>query len=148
MRVELLPRARVVTPNIPEAEVLSGRADRLARRCARGGAADSRHGAGAVIIKGGHAGGRQGSGRDARSWICCSTTARFTSSATPRIDTPNTHGTGCTFASAIAAYLALGQPLPDAAARAQAYVAGAIGTRLPSATATVRSNHFWEWRRS
>ncbi len=70
----------------------------------------------------------------------------FTEYQTVRIDTRNTHGTGCTFASAIAARLALGDSLPDAVARAQSYVAGAIGHGLSIGQGHGPLDHFWKIR--
>jgi hydroxymethylpyrimidine/phosphomethylpyrimidine kinase len=141
---ELLPRARVVTPNIPEAEALSGRrihsmddAYEAARRIQDMGAA-------AVIITGGHQ--QQGSGLrdqgpeiidlvfDGRAFFEC---------RVPRVESRHTHGTGCTFASAVAAGLALGRELPDAAARAQQYVAGAIAHAPGIGHGRGPLNHFW-----
>ena len=120
---ELLPLARVVTPNLPEAEVLSGKrivSDDDVREAAR-----RIHdlGAAAVIITGGHRAGREVTDLlfDGRA---------FTEFRTPRVETQATHGTGCTFASAVAAQLALGRTLADAAGLAQEYVAGAIRRSL------------------
>jgi hydroxymethylpyrimidine/phosphomethylpyrimidine kinase len=140
MRTELLPRALVVTPNIPEAEMLAGTtihslAD--ARQAAR-----TIHAAGrcAVVVKGGHAPGDElvdllfdGHG--------------YVEFPMRRIATRNTHGTGCTFASAIAAHLALGRSLTDAVGSAQAYVAGAIRHGLAIGKGHGPLDHFWELRR-
>ena len=65
---------------------------------------------------------------------------------TPRIDTRNTHGTGCTFASAVAAHLARGRTLPEAAERAQHYVAGAIAHALAIGHGHGPLDHFWQTR--
>jgi hydroxymethylpyrimidine/phosphomethylpyrimidine kinase len=136
MRAELLPRALVVTPNIPEAEVLSGfsivaldDAREAARRIHALGPT-------AVIIKGGHASGPElvdllFDGKE------------FLEFRTSRIDTTNTHGTGCTFASAIAAHLALGWTLGEATQRAQAYVGGAIRHALTIGHGHGPLDHFW-----
>jgi hydroxymethylpyrimidine/phosphomethylpyrimidine kinase len=116
---ELLPLAFVVTPNIPEAEVLSGKriesdddmreaAWRIHDLCAA-----------AVIITGGHRGGG-----DVKDLLFDG--RAFSDFVVPRIDTTNVHGTGCTFAAAVAAHLALGHQLDDAASRAQRFVAAAI----------------------
>jgi hydroxymethylpyrimidine/phosphomethylpyrimidine kinase len=75
------------------------------------------------------------------SWICCST-ARHSSSE--GADAP--HGTGCTFASALAAGLALGEPLAAAAGRAQRYVAGAIAHAMAVGHGAYVLDHFWQTR--
>ena len=105
-----------------------------AGRRARGGAAHSRSRApAAVVIKGGHFAGR----RHRRPVV--RRARRSTSSVTSASQTPHTHGTGCTFASAIAAHLALGRTLPEAVTAATEYVAGAIAhAPCRSATATAR----------
>src|SRR3954453_11863138 len=125
---ELIPRARVVTPNVPEAEALSGRriqsmddAYEAARRIHDMGAA-------AVVITGGH-GFDDATGLAAEGLRIVDLLYdgdRFHEFRVARIDSRHTHGTGCTYASAIAAGLALGLALPEAASRAQQYVAGGI----------------------
>ena len=124
LRSELLPRARMVTPNVPEAEVLAEMrittlddAREAARRIHKLGAA-------AVVVKGGHL-----PGDEAIDLLFDGRT--FTEFRAPRIDTRNTHGTGCTFASAIASHLAHGRALPDAVRLAKGYVTGAIEHGLP-----------------
>jgi hydroxymethylpyrimidine/phosphomethylpyrimidine kinase len=118
-RAELLPRAFLVTPNIPEAEALAGMRiasddDRreAARRIAAGGAS-------AVLIKGGHL-----PTRDIRDLLF--DRHEFVEFRHERVESRHTHGTGCTFAAAITAQLALGVSLPDAIPLAQRYVAEAI----------------------
>ncbi len=116
----LLPRATLVTPNIPEAEILGG--------CSIANEEDMKHaaeqmlrkGCHAVLIKGGHF-----MGEDSTDLLFLpgSEPIRYTS---PRIATRNTHGTGCTFSSAITSYLALGLPLPDAVAAAKEYLTQAL----------------------
>jgi hydroxymethylpyrimidine/phosphomethylpyrimidine kinase len=149
MCVELLPLARIVTPNIPEAEALSGRrigspaeARDAARRIQAMGPA-------AVIITGGHGQwDEEGSGsRSEGSQVVdlLFDQGQFHEFRTRRLDSTQTHGTGCTFASAVAAGLALGQSLPDAAARAQQYVAGAIAHAPGIGHGRGPLNHFWEW---
>ncbi len=136
LRRELVRRALVVTPNIPEAEALSGlRIGSLAaaRNAAR---AIGQLGARAVIIKGGHA-----TGDELVDLLLDGDT--FIEFPTPRIATRHTHGTGCTFASAVAAHLALGHQLPEATARAQQYVAGAIRHGLSIGHGHGPLNHFW-----
>lgn len=136
---ELLPRALVVTPNIPEAEALSGltiRTPEDAREAAR-----RIHAMGpSVIVKGGHS-----AGDDLIDLLYHD--GVFVPLHTPRLQTRHTHGTGCTFASAVAAHLALGHALPEATARAQAYVAGAIRGGLPMGKGHGPLDHFWNVRR-
>lgn len=135
VRTELLARALVVTPNIPEAEALTGISIRSlddAREAAR-----RIHGMGpSVIIKGGH-----GDGDDLVDLLFHD--GVFVPFHTRRIQTRNTHGTGCTFASAVAAHLALGHGLPEACARAQAYVVGAIRHGLALGKGHGPLDHFW-----
>jgi hydroxymethylpyrimidine/phosphomethylpyrimidine kinase len=134
---ELLPLARVVTPNVPEAEVLSGQrigsleeARDAARRIHEIGAA-------AVIITGGH----HPDGENVTDLLFDG--HEFFMFHTPRIEAPDTHGTGCTFSAAVAAGLALGLTLPDAAERAQKYVAGAIQHTLAIGKGSGLLDHFW-----
>ncbi len=137
---ELLPRARVVTPNIPEAEALSGvrigsmdDAREAARRIHEMGPA-------AVIITGGHGTG------NAEVVDLLFDGHAFHELRAPRVESRNTHGTGCTYASAVTAGLALGLDLPDAAMRAQAYVAGAIRHAPGLGHGRGPLEHFWERR--
>jgi hydroxymethylpyrimidine/phosphomethylpyrimidine kinase len=145
---ELLPRARVVTPNIPEAEALSGR--RIQSMDDAREAAKRIHdmGAAAVIITGGHgwdeATGLAAAGLKVVDLLFDGQV--FREFLAPRVDSRHTHGTGCTFASAVAAGLALGRELPDAAARAQQYVAGAIAHAPGIGHGRGPLNHFWERR--
>ncbi|MBI4486946.1 MAG: hydroxymethylpyrimidine/phosphomethylpyrimidine kinase, partial [Acidobacteria bacterium] len=133
---ELLPRALAVTPNIPEAEVLSGRAIRSLEDAREAARRIQGLGCSAVIIKGGHAAGDEVVDLLYDGQI-------FTELRTARIITRNTHGTGCTFASAITANLALGHTLVDAVGRAQAYVAGAIRHGLAIGHGHGPLDHFW-----
>jgi hydroxymethylpyrimidine/phosphomethylpyrimidine kinase len=98
-------------------------------------------GPGAVVVKGGH-----GDGEQVVDLLFDG--ERFTEFETPRIQTRNTHGTGCTFASAIAAHLALGHTLEDAVERAQAYVAGALRYGLAVGKGHGPLDHFWKARSS
>jgi hydroxymethylpyrimidine/phosphomethylpyrimidine kinase len=139
MRSELLRWAEVVTPNLPEAEVLSGR--RITSIEDARAAAYEIHqlGGSAVVITGGHAPG------NAIVDLLYDGSA-FTELLVMRIDTPNTHGTGCTFASAIAAYLARGSSLLDAVVDAQQYVRGAIEHSFRIGHGHGPLNHFWRRR--
>jgi hydroxymethylpyrimidine/phosphomethylpyrimidine kinase len=137
VRTELLPVAFAVTPNIPEAEVLAGmtiRSDADRREAARRIAA---HGASAVVIKGGHL-----PTADIVDLVYDRHT--FTEFRHERVAGRHTHGTGCTFASAIASHLALGRSLLDAVPLAQRYVAGAIRHAPDLGRGHGPMDHFWE----
>ena len=116
---ELLPLATVLTPNVPEAEALTGMTIADEAGMAAAAARLREMGAKAVLMKGGHMAGET----VIDLLVDDSGEHRFTA---PRLDTPHTHGTGCTLASAIAASIAQGLPLPAAVARADAYVRAAI----------------------
>ena len=133
---ELLPLAMVVTPNIPEAETLSGRAIHSLDDARDAAVRIHTLGASSVVITGGHA-----SAPEIVDLLFNGTA--FTEFRTPRIVSPHTHGTGCTFAAAIAAGLALEKPLTDAVAEAQAYVGGAIANALAAGGARNPLSHFW-----
>jgi hydroxymethylpyrimidine/phosphomethylpyrimidine kinase len=114
----LLPAATVVTPNLPEAAALLGRAVRTLDEM-RAAACDLKaRGPGAVVVKGGHLGG------DAVDVFFDGLTMEELK--VPRIPTANTHGTGCTFAAAIAARLAKGESLLEAIRGAKEFVTEAI----------------------
>ncbi|MBO6634562.1 bifunctional hydroxymethylpyrimidine kinase/phosphomethylpyrimidine kinase [Parvibaculum sp.] len=117
----LIPLSALVTPNVPEAEVLTGR--KIVDVEGQKGAADALLGLGAeaVLVKGGHL-----SGDLIFDVLATQETIQVFSS--PRIDTRHTHGTGCTLASAIAALLAQGIELTAAVAAARDYVHEAIRT--------------------
>lgn len=117
----LLPIAAVITPNIPEAEVLTGLDIADVDGMKRAAEKLLAMGAGAVLLKGGHLTGE-------RLTDLLLTDAGFEVFEGDRIDTKHTHGTGCTTASALAAGLAQGMGLTDAFARARAYVLEAIRT--------------------
>ena len=136
IRRELVPRALLVTPNIPEAEVLTGVAIHSIADAREAARLIREMGATSVIIKGGHAPGHE-------LIDLLLEGDRFVEFRTPRIETRHTHGTGCAFASAIAANLALGHNVAESAARAQRYVAGAIRHGLPIGHGHGPLNHFW-----
>lgn len=115
----LIGRATLLTPNAPEAATLTRLEVATTDDLRRAGEVLLRAGAQAVLMKGGHIPGET-------LTDVLMTLAGETTFSSPRIDTRNTHGTGCTLASACAAGLAQGLPLEDAVARAWAYVAEAI----------------------
>jgi hydroxymethylpyrimidine/phosphomethylpyrimidine kinase len=117
-RERLLPLATVVTPNLPEAEALLGRPVRTLVEMREAARALRAMGPRAVVVKGGHL---EGDAVDV-FWDG----ERLEDLPAPRIETRNTHGTGCTYSAAIAARLALGEPLMDAVRGAKAYLTEAI----------------------
>jgi len=121
LKTQLVPRAAVLTPNLPEAEILCGRA--IPDIDAMRGAARAllALGCGAVLLKGGHLAG------DAVHDVLA-TGSGLTEWTSPRIATRHTHGTGCTLASAIAAGLAQGMTIAAAVERARDYVHRAIAS--------------------
>lgn len=121
LRRELLPRAALVTPNIPEAEALTGIAVKSLDDARRAAAALIGFGARAVLVKGGHF-------LDTASDLLVTADGAERVYPAERIDTPHTHGTGCTYSAAITAELAKGTPLADAVARAKRFIAAAIAT--------------------
>ena len=133
---ELLPLADVVTPNIPEAELLSGRSITTAdEMVAAAKAIHDAYGC-AVLLKGGHR------VNDANDLLYDGAEARWFTGR--RIDNPNTHGTGCTLSSAIAANLAKGYALPDAVQRAKAYISGALAAMLDLGKGSGPMNHAFD----
>jgi hydroxymethylpyrimidine/phosphomethylpyrimidine kinase len=115
----LIAQAVLVTPNVPEAELLCG--EKILDHADLAEAARSlvRLGAGAALVKGGHLKGRE-------SVDVLFHNGEVTEFRAPRIDSVNTHGTGCTLSAAITAGLAVGMPLVAAVERAKRYVTAAI----------------------
>lgn len=137
LRERLIPRAALVTPNIPEAEALTGisiAGEASARQAAH---ILLQSGADGVLIKGGHLSGPRVLDR------------LFTSDGeelafeSERIDTANTHGTGCTLSSAIACHLAWGKEMKEAVRLATEYVHGAIQHALPLGKGHGPLDHGW-----
>lgn len=116
----LVPLAYVITPNHHEAQVLTGLDINTLEDMREAAAAIHEMGARNVVVKGGHLPGTA----DATDVLYDG--REFTELDAPRIDTPNTHGTGCTFASAIAAELAKGNEVPAAVRIAKEYLTAAL----------------------
>ena len=119
---ELFPLADLLTPNIPEAEVLSGRKIRTVEEMEKAAEFIGERFGSAVLLKGGHAVNDANDllwFRGEHKWFCGK-----------RIDNPNTHGTGCTLSSAIASNLAKGFAMDEAVERAKAYISGALSAML------------------
>ena len=140
LMTELIPMARVITPNVPEAEILSGEKitsqrdlPEVARKLSCGGRVS-------VMMKAGHL-----SDDDLTDIFYNAEDDRCLELHSRRIGTRNTHGTGCTLSSAFASYLAQGYSLDDAARAAKDYIAGAIesgaGYEIGHGHGPV--DHFW-----
>jgi hydroxymethylpyrimidine/phosphomethylpyrimidine kinase len=136
LRHELLPHAALLTPNIPEAEALSGMRIAGDEDLRRAVCRLREMGARAVLVKGGH---REGNAID-----ILFDGAEWHEFRAPRIDTRHTHGTGCTYSAAIAALLARGEALVDAVAKAKRFVHEAIRTAPGLGRGAGPLNHFAE----
>lgn len=121
LRKRLLPLSALVTPNLPEAEALTGLTIRTEADMRVAAQALLAMGVPAVLLKGGHL-------ESDTVTDLLATDAGIESFTAPRIDTRHTHGTGCTTASAVAAGLAQGMTLRDAVIQARAYVRAAIAS--------------------
>lgn len=138
LRTQLLPLGKVITPNIPEAEVLSGIA--ITNDQERQQAAEKllTFGVEAVVIKGGH---RYSKDNLAEDYFLNQQGKAFTLTS-PRIETPHTHGTGCTFSAAITAFLAKGLSVEEAVYHAKAYIHAAISHTLGIGHGHGPTNHW------
>jgi hydroxymethylpyrimidine/phosphomethylpyrimidine kinase len=139
IRTMLLPLAHVVTPNAPEAEILSETPVRSMDDVNEAGERILAMGPRVVLIKGGHIEG-------AESIDVAFTAGESFELRGPRIDSTSTHGTGCTLSSAIAANLALGMSVREALQRAREYVEGAIRHAPNLGGGHGPLNHFWPRR--
>ena len=135
---ELAPLADVMTPNIPEAEVLSGLTIRSKEDMVQAAKAIAAQYHGAILLKGGHL------ADTADDLLWTEGKAHWFSGT--RLENPNTHGTGCTLSSAVASNLALGFSLEESVERAKAYVAGAIADGLNLGQGSGPLNHGYRLR--
>ena len=135
---QLFPRATVITPNIPEAQVLSGMTITTAEDMERAAQAISETYGCAVLCKGGH----QIHDADDLLWR----DGQSTWFRGRRIDNPNTHGTGCTLSSAIASNLAKGYDLTQAVERSKAYISGALAAMLDLGAGSGPMDHLFALR--
>ncbi len=133
----LFPLADVVTPNIHEAEALIGDTIDTEARMQAAARQILSMGAAKVVVKGGHLSGDQATDivYDGR---------QFKSLASPRLATTNTHGTGCTFSSAVAAHMARGELFFSAVQKAKDYVTGAISHALNIGKGHGPTHHFFD----
>ncbi len=138
---ELLPLCEVVTPNLPEAEVILGQPirDRAAMKEAAKKLVEE-YGVKAAVVKGGHL---TGEARDAIDVIFDG--SAFEEMAASRVDTRHTHGTGCTFSAAITAELAKGASIMEAVALAKAFITCAVRETLGIGKGHGPTNH-WAYR--
>ncbi|MBQ8237681.1 MAG: bifunctional hydroxymethylpyrimidine kinase/phosphomethylpyrimidine kinase [Oscillospiraceae bacterium] len=133
LKDNLLPLAALATPNIPEAEILAGMKIHSKDDMIAAAMAIHRSCGCAVLLKGGH------SIHDADDLLCADQGVTWFHGR--RIDNPNTHGTGCTLSSAIAANLAKGHTLNDAIRLAKAYLSGALAAMLDLGRGSGPMNH-------
>ena len=122
MKARLIPKAALITPNLPEAEALTGRTIRSLADMRQAAAALLDLGCAAVLLKGGHGGGAM------ITDLLAERDGPVIEFRSRRIETRHTHGPGCTLASAVATGLAQGMGLKDAVARARNYVLKALRT--------------------
>ncbi len=137
LKTRLVPLAALVTPNIPEAETLTGLQITTGEEVREAARHIIALGARAVVVKGGHLSG------PATDLLYDGTD--FTEFTSERFDTVNTHGTGCTFASAAAAGLAQGKSVLDAVAQAKRYVTEAIRNSYPLGQGHGPVHHFYQF---
>lgn len=136
LRSRLIPLATLITPNTHEASRLLGRPIETLDHVREAAKDLCELGCRAALVKGGHLPGEES----------CDVLFDGAAShvfAAPRVDTPHTHGTGCTLGSAIAANLAKGLPMIEAVDRAKRYVQGAIEHSLPLGEGHGPTHHFW-----
>ena len=133
LKAHLLPLATVLTPNIPETEVLSGMTVRTPDDMVAAARAISEQYRCAVLCKGGH------QLNDANDLLWREGTSKWFNGK--RIDNPNTHGTGCTLSSAIASNLAKGYDLDTSVQKAKTYISGALGAMLDLGRGSGPMNH-------
>ena len=136
LKEKLLPIATLVTPNIPEAEILSGMEIHTEEDMAAAAKSISDRYHCAVLLKGGH------SVNDANDLLCANGETRWFYGK--RIQNPNTHGTGCTLSSAIAANLAKGYSLETSVQRAKDYISGALAAMLDLGRGSGPMNHAFD----
>mgnify|MGYP001412615130 CR=1 FL=1 len=131
----LFPLARVITPNLHEAGVITGSQVHDVESMQQAARTIKSMGAGHVLVKGGHLPG------DAVDLLFDG--SGFVTFSAPRLSNKNTHGTGCTFSSAIAANLAGGLELKEAVQRAKDYITGAVKNAFPVGKGVGPTHHFF-----
>lgn len=135
----LIPMADIITPNLPEAEVLCKKTITNTSDMIAAAEQIARHFDGALLIKGGHFDGA------ANDLLYANRTATWIEGK--RIDTPNTHGTGCTLSSAIACNLADGKSMLESVTNAKEYITGALSSGLNIGHGSGPLNHMYRQMR-
>ena len=138
LREKLIPLATVITPNMPEAEVLFGAHIENAADQERAAIEIARATGVAVLVKGGH-------GENDANDVLARPDGTVTWFEGERVDTANTHGTGCTLSSAIACGLAVGKPLDKAVKSAKDYIIGALSAGLDLGRGSGPMDHMWAY---
>lgn len=138
LREKLIPLATVITPNMPEAEVLFGAHIENAADQERAAVEIARATDVAVLVKGGH-------GENDANDVLARPDGTVTWFEGERVDTANTHGTGCTLSSAIACGLAVGKPLEEAVKSAKDYITGALSAGLDLGRGSGPMDHMWAY---
>ena len=145
LKTELIPLARIITPNIPEAEVLAGHSITNIETIEKAGQDLMGSGCDSVLIKGGHS-----SGKESDDFLFFMEAGRFRKTTYPgiRVDSKNTHGTGCTLSSAIAAWIAKGYSVEDAVREGKKYIIAAIesGSKQNIGKGHGPVDHFYAYR--
>ncbi|WP_223894304.1 PfkB family carbohydrate kinase [Haemophilus haemolyticus] len=135
----VLPLADVITPNIPEAEALTGIKISDTASVQQAALDLQKQGAKNVIIKGGHSLNSQS--QQCQDWVLLQNGEHFVLES-PRFDTPHTHGTGCTFSACLTAELAKGAPLKSAVKTAKDFITAAISHPLNIGHGHGPTNHW------
>lgn len=141
---QLIPLATVVTPNLPEAEVLTGHSIASPQEMRQAAARIASMGPAAVLMKGGHHPTADLHPAPAEAVDLLLHQGEFHQFSLPWLHTNNTHGTGCTLSSAVAALVALGHPLPEAVLRAKRYVHNAMRLAPNLGNGNGPLLHFWQ----
>ena len=135
LKYELIPLSEIITPNIPEAEVLTGKKIKSKEDMIRAAQDIRQWYQGDILIKGGHFEDRADDllyHNNDKIWLECE-----------HIDNPNTHGTGCTLSSAIASHLASGYDMITSVRKAKDYISGALKANLDLGHGSGPLNHCW-----
>lgn len=133
---ELFKVADIITPNIPEAEALTGQSIKSKEDMVEAAKKIGEFFEGYILLKGGH------STDDADDLLYKNSEKIWIKGE--RIENPNTHGTGCTLSSAIASYLAMGHDVPESVHLAKEFITGAISAKLDLGKGRGPLNHMWK----